>query len=226
MSEDFKTIAENYKRITEDVEKTANGRKVRIMAVTKTVPTEKVNYALSLGIELLGENRAQEFLQKHAFYEKNTKKVEIHFIGGLQNNKVRVIIDKIDMIQSADSVKLLTEIEKQAKARNLNMNVLIEVNIGSEFSKNGIKPDGLSALLVQADEFEHITLRGLMAIPPVNAEEKVYANMQKLYEESKSKVRRPEKFDTLSMGMSGDYRTAIKHGANIIRIGSALFGNR
>jgi hypothetical protein len=224
-------ISDNYKRIIESIEeaKESFGRKdqVRFMAVTKGVEHEKINYALSLGIDLLGENRAQEFLQKLPFYSKTAKKTEIHFIGGLQNNKVKYIIDKVDVIQSADSIKLLTEIDKRAAAYNLTMDVLIEINIGCEWSKNGIDSSGLPGLLEEAQELSNVRVRGLMAIPPIDAEEKIYADMQRLYMDAKTHVKRePDSFDTLSMGMSGDYVTAIKHGANIIRIGSALFGSR
>jgi pyridoxal phosphate enzyme (YggS family) len=124
-------------------------------------------------------------------------------------------------------MKLLTEINKRAAAASLTMDALIEINIGCEWSKNGIQADLLNELLAEAETLENVRLRGLMAIPPINAEEKIYANMQNLFTEAKAQVKRqPDIFDTLSMGMSGDYVTAIKHGANIIRIGSALFGSR
>jgi hypothetical protein len=220
-------ITDNFKRISENIEKARSdfGRKdkVRLMAVTKGVPYEKVNHALGLGIDLLGENRAQEFLQKQPFY---SKKVEIHFIGGLQNNKVKYIIDKVSVIQSADSEKLLAEINKRAAAFNLIMDVLIEINIGCEWSKNGIEAGALPELLAQAEPLANVRVRGLMAIPPLDAEEQVYADMQRLFGDAKTRAKQPDTFDILSMGMSGDYVTAIKHGANIIRIGSALFGSR
>ncbi|MDR2558653.1 MAG: YggS family pyridoxal phosphate-dependent enzyme [Oscillospiraceae bacterium] len=220
-------ISENFKRISENIKKACldfnRKDEVRFMAVTKGVPYERINCALELGIDLIGENRAQEFVQKHPFY---AKKCEIHFIGGLQNNKVRYIIDKVSVIQSADSVKLLTEINKRAAAHSLTMDILIEINIGCEWSKNGIEADLLPGLLAEAETLKNVRTRGLMAIPPIDAEEKIYANMRRLYEDAKASVKQPDVFDTLSMGMSGDYITAIKHGANIIRIGSALFGSR
>jgi len=225
MSE-LNNISENYKRICESIEKAKSdfGRsdKVRLMAVTKGVSHEKVNHAFSLGIDLVGENRVQEFLQKEPFY---SKKCDIHFIGGLQNNKVKYIIDKVSLIQSADNLKLLSEINKRANSAGLTMDVLIEVNIGCEYSKNGVEAEMLPELLVQAEELENVRTRGLMAIPPIDAKEQIYADMQKLYQDAKAQVKQPDSFDILSMGMSGDYITAIKHGANIIRIGSALFGS-
>jgi len=230
MIENFNYISENYKKITENVEKAklnfGISDEIRVMAVTKGVPTEKVNFALNLGINLLGENRAQEFLQKYEFYERGQKKCEIHFIGGLQSNKVKYIIDKADMIQSADSEKLLAEISKRAKVCNKTMDVLLEVNIGEETTKHGIGADALYELLSQAGELPNIQLRGLMAIPPYGAKEHIYAEMQRLFHDAKAKAKAPDSFDTLSMGMSDDYITAIKHGANLIRLGSALFGAR
>jgi hypothetical protein len=229
-NENFTEISENFKKITENVNQACSncGRRdeIRIMAVTKGVSYEKVNHAISCGIDLLGENRAQEFLQKEPFYTKNAKKIEIHFIGGLQNNKIKYIIDKVGMIQSIDSIKLASEINKRALAHSLVMDVLLEVNIGDEDSKHGISAESLSELIAQTDELENIRLRGLMAIPPYGAEEQMYADMQRLYNDAKARVKQPDGFDTLSMGMSGDYKVAIKHGANIIRIGSALFGSR
>jgi len=230
----YNEITENYKIITENVEKAKAdfgvNDKINIMAVTKGVPHEKVNHAISLGIDLLGENRVQEFLQKEPFYTKtarNEKKVSIHFIGGLQNNKVKYIIDKVSLIQSADSEKLLIEINKRAASHNLVTDILIEINIGCEWSKGGIKPDELFEFLSVAEGFDNIRVRGLMAIPPIDAKEQIYANMQKLFHDARNKAAKPQtKIDILSVGMSQDYITAIKHGANLIRIGSALFGGR
>jgi hypothetical protein len=226
----FDYITENFKQITENVEKAKASfgitDEIRIMAVTKGVQPEKVSRALSLGINLLGENRAQEFLQKREFYAETENKYEIHFIGGLQKNKVKYIIDKVSMIQSADSKELLAEIGKRAKACNLTMDVLLEVNIGEEDTKHGTSAEGLYELLAEADKLENVRLRGLMAIPPYGAEETLYEQMQRLFSGAKGKVKSPHEFDVLSMGMSDDYITAIKHGANLIRLGSALFGNR
>ena len=220
-------ISENYKRITENVEnaKATFGirGKIRVMAVTKTVPCDKVNYAVSLGIDLVGENRVQEFLQKYPLYEK---KCEIHFIGGLQNNKVKYIIDKVSVIQSADNSKLISEIDRRARIADVMMDVLLEINIGDEPGKNGVDTGRFFELLAETDGLENVRLRGLMTVPPINAGESVYKDMRELFDGAKAKVKNPGIFDTLSMGMSGDYIMAIKHGANIIRIGSALFGSR
>ena len=227
-SEALAQVEENNKIISENISKAMAlaGRtdKVRIMAVTKTVPYEKVNYAASLGIDLLGENRVQEFLEKNEFYDK---KCEIHFIGGLQNNKVKYIIDKVDMIHSVDSIKLADEINKRAAACGRTMNVLIEVNIGRETSKGGVLPESLDQLAAYCRELENVKLKGFMAIPPPNVDgssDNLFWQMEKIYRDYQSKYGC--EIDTLSMGMSGDYETAVRYGANIVRIGSALFGSR
>ena len=196
---------------------------VRIMAVTKTVPCEKINYAESLGIDLLGENRVQEFLGK---YENYSEKSEIHFIGGLQKNKVKYIIDKVSMIHSVDSVELAAEIDRRAGSHGLVKDILLEINIGGEESKGGIAPSELIETAKAVSGLENVRIRGLMTIPPVNCDEKYFASMQELFENSKQKYSFLSGMDTLSMGMSGDYATAVKYGSTLVRIGSGLFGYR
>lgn len=230
MNHEFKMIEDNYKRITENISLAADkaGRKgrdgrVRLMAVTKTVPHEKVNYAVSLGVDLLGENRVQEFLSKHEFYDK---KAEVHFIGGLQSNKVKYIIDKVDMIHSVDSVKLADEISKRALSLGRVMDILIEVNIGNEESKGGVKAEDADGIADYCCELRGVRLRGFMTIPPIDTDGssgRYFRQMQKIYRDCREKH---DGIDTLSMGMSGDYETAVLYGANIVRIGSALFGSR
>ena len=224
----YKNISDNFKQITENIQKAKekSGREdqVRIMAVTKTINAERINAAISCGVDLLGENRVQEFLQKIPEYSD----CEIHFIGGLQTNKVKQIITqnrKINMIHSVDRVKLAQEINKQVSLRGDLMDILIEVNIGGEESKNGVIPEAVFELAKQIDEeFPFLRLRGLMTIPPVVGESvKHFKKMQRLFEDLKAEVSTA---DTLSMGMSGDYAVAVEYGATIIRVGTALFGNR
>lgn len=231
-SDSFSDVEDNIKRITENIEnaKLRAGRTdtVRLMGVTKTVDPEKVNFSVSRGVTLLGENRVQEFLDKRDRYVGDP---EIHFIGGLQTNKVKYIIDKVKMIHSADSEHLIAEINKRAAGAGLRMDILIEVNIGGEESKSGIKPEMLDELAYKTAELENVRLRGLMAIPPVDVDgssDRYFARMQKLYSELKEKTEGDGRFmiDTLSMGMSGDYEHAIMHGSTIVRIGSVLYGYR
>ncbi len=223
---EFGYILDNIKEITENVNEARvkyGAGEVQIMAVTKTVPFEKVNFAVEHGLTLLGENRVQEYLSKKDSYDK---RAEVQFIGHLQTNKVKYIADSVTVIQSVDSLKLAQEIDKQAKKAGRSMDILIEINIGNELSKSGVSADSLTELACGIAELENVRIKGLMAIPPVGADEKVFEKMHMLFEDLKGKNIDKADLRTLSMGMSGDYVTAIKHGSNLIRIGTKLFGAR
>lgn len=229
---DFEAVRKNYLEITNNIneamKKAGRTDNVRLMAVTKTVPPAKINYAVKLGATLLGENRVQEFLGKCDEYDKNS---EIHFIGGLQNNKVKYIIDKVAMIHSVNSLKLAEEISKRAKSAGRVMDILLEVNIGLEESKSGIMPADLPYLIDDTIKLDGVRLMGLMAIPPVDVDgsnRKYFAEMEKLFNNYKEQFKGSSdvQFDTLSMGMSRDYAEAIEFGSTIVRIGSSLFGYR
>ena len=195
------------------------------MAVTKTVDPDKINFAVGEGVTLLGENRVQEYLSKKDSYDSSA---EVHFIGHLQTNKVKYIIDSVTMIQSVDSLKLAAEIDRHAAKAGKVMDILIEVNIGEEETKSGIDSGALKELALEIQKLGNIRLRGLMAIPPIGADESVFEAMHGLYEELRGMVGElpNARIDTLSMGMSGDYELAIKHGSTLVRIGSGLFGAR
>ncbi|MDF2566621.1 MAG: YggS family pyridoxal phosphate-dependent enzyme [Oscillospiraceae bacterium] len=207
--------AEQSSRSTEDI---------KIMAVTKTVPFEQVNIAISQGISLLGENRVQELISKYDFY--NVKQDNIHFIGHLQTNKIKYIIDKVCMVESVDSIKLAEELNKQAKKHNKMLDVLIEVNIGQELSKSGVGPEDLEEFLKNLSTFESLSIQGLMTIPPVEKNDYFFSKMHQLFVDIKDKNVDNVNMSVLSMGMSADYEKAIKHGSNIVRIGTAMFGTR
>ena len=196
---------------------------VTLMAVTKTVDPLLINTAVDAGVKVLGENRVQEFLSKRESYRQDA---EVQFIGHLQTNKVKSIVGLVSMIQSVDSLHLAQAIDKAAASAGIVMPVLLEVNIGGEASKSGVSPDGLPALLDAASALPHLKVRGLMTIPPPEpdpaAQDAVFARMQAIYES----VRQQYGADTLSMGMSGDYESAVRHGATVVHIGSALFGAR
>jgi hypothetical protein len=218
-------LSDNYKTIIENIE-TAKKRsrltnEIKVMAVTKTIEVDKINEAIDCGINLLGENRVQEFLQKKDGYKKS----EVHFIGGLQTNKVRQIITDISLIQTVDSVKLAKEIDRQAKLNDLVMDILIQVNIGEEATKNGVTADELDELIDDISNFPNVQLRGLMAIPPFGDSERYFEKMQRLFEDLRQGNNK-NNMDTLSMGMSGDYEVAVAYGATILRLGTALFGKR
>lgn len=241
------TIFENVKVIKENAAKAAraSGRdisEIRIVPATKTVSPERINLLYDCGISEIGENRVQELLEK---YDSLDKRFKIHFIGKLQTNKVKYIVDKVDMIHSVDSVKLCTEISKRALAAGRVIDVLIEVNIGREESKSGVMPEELMTLVKDAASYEGIRIVGLMVIPPeISASQSQNdtsqdGSLQKVYTSKAyfKKVKElsldisAEKIDNvimqeLSMGMSGDYCEAIECGATIIRPGRAIFGER
>ena len=226
-------VAQNVQKIAQDVREAAlqAGRdpsEVQVMAVTKTVDPVLVNAAIGAGITLLGENKAQELCAKYDSYHKDG--VQIHFIGHLQTNKVRQIVDKVSMVESVDSIKLAREIDRHCAAIGKVMDVLLEVNIGREENKTGIFPELLPALLEEAGKLEHIRVRGLMTIPPMcETEEEVlqyFSQMRQLFIDIKQKKYDNIRMEILSMGMSADYLAAVRCGSNIVRIGTAMFGQR
>lgn len=227
------SIAHTVDEILKNIQNTCvqcgrNESDIQLMAVTKTVDASRVNEAINAGITLLGENRAQELCAKYDEYKKD--EVDIHFIGHLQSNKVRQIINKVSMIESLDNISLAKEIQRQCQKNQKTMNCLIEVNIGYEDSKSGVLPENLPQFIEGLAKFDCIKVQGIMSIPPICEEiyqkERYFANLYKLFIDIKEKKIDNINMDILSMGMSDDYLLAIKHGSNLVRIGSALFGLR
>jgi len=221
-------IAKNIKVILHNVAeaKASCGREsddIKIMAVSKTVPPEYVNFAVSKGFSLIGENRVQEFLQKKEYYVNNA---EIQFIGHLQSNKIKYIIDSVSMIQSVDSVSLAKEIGRQALKNGKCMDILCEVNIGGENSKSGFSPDSLADAVYELAQTDGIKVRGFMTIPPKSDSPIYLEKMQRLYMDIKAAKIDNTDISVLSMGMSGDYVDAVKYGSTMVRIGTGLFGAR
>ena len=224
----FDYVAENIRQIKADVEEAkakyrSADERIDIMAVTKTVPPEIVNTAIENGINLLGENRVQEYLLKKDFYQKNA---EVHFIGHLQTNKMKYIIENVSMIQSVDRIELAKELSRQCLKLKIKKDILIEVNIGDEENKSGFLKDGLIDAIHQMSELPNISIKGLMAIPPKSGSEKFFYEMQKIFIDIRDKNIDNIIMCILSMGMSSDYSPAIKYGSNLIRIGTKLFGAR
>lgn len=224
----FHDISENLKKIQYNIcEAKARYRNesdvVKLMAVTKTVPYDRINYAISQGVDLLGENRVQEYLEKKDNYDKSA---DVHFIGHLQSNKVKYIADSVKCIHSVDSFKLALEIDRIAASKGIDMDILIEVNIGGEDSKSGALTDEVYGLISEISALKNVKIKGLMTIPPRERSEFYFDKMNILFSDIKSRRINNVSMDVLSMGMSGDYVEAIKHGSNIVRIGSALFGAR
>lgn len=229
----FSDIEYNLKTIREKIANAAvkSGRTaadIDFMAVTKTVDEIYINHAIACGINLIGENKVQEMLRKKP--QLNLNKVKKNLIGHLQTNKVSQIVGEVDMIESVDSIKVAKEIGKQSLKKDITTDVLIEVNIGEEESKTGIMPSELSDILYEISEIEGVRICGLMAIPPIcdkNSELcKFFENIYNMYVDIKSKKIDNVYMNILSMGMSGDYETAILEGSNHVRIGSKIFGPR
>lgn len=222
---------ENYKKILENIAVAAerSGRKsedITLLAATKTVSPEIINHAIESGIEFIGENRVQEFLKKEPFVTQNVHK---HFIGHLQTNKVKDIVGKVEMIESVSSLKLAGQINKISEQKNIVTDILLEVNIGKEESKSGFFADEVTEAVDALSEFKNIRLCGLMAIPPVlqeiGANRPYFEKMFKLFIDISGKKMDNRKW-ILSMGMSDDYAQAIECGSNLVRVGTALFGQR
>ena len=222
----YQKICENIERAAQSVGKTASD--ITFLAATKTVDAAVINHAISLGLRYIGENRVQELLSKYDSYDLDH--ASLQFIGHLQTNKVRQIVGKVDLIQSVDSVKLAKEISRCSEKLGITTDILLEVNIGREENKSGVMPENLPDLLDQVKDIPAVKVRGLMAIPPIceNAQEncKFFDNMRNIFLDIGSKNIDNISMDILSMGMSDDYEEAIRCGANMIRVGSALFGKR
>lgn len=226
-------VEENYKRVLDRVNEAAvkAGRStddVRLMAVTKTVESPYINRAIELGADLIGENRVQEYLGKKD--ELHLDGVEKHLIGRLQTNKVKYIVGEVDMIESVDSLKLAQEISKQSVKRGVVTPVLVEVNIGKEESKSGIFIEQLHDLLCEIASLEAVKVKGLMTIPPICDSEsevrKYFEAMHQSFIDIKDEKIDNIDMEILSMGMSGDFESAVSEGSNIVRVGSAIFGAR
>ena len=223
------SVKRNYEEITETLLRAAGSPdKVTLLAATKTVEPAVINYAISLGLRHIGENRVQELLSKYDDYD--LAHCDLQFIGHLQTNKVRQIIGKVSMIQSVDSVKLAKEIHAQSQKQGLITDILLEVNIGREENKSGVLTEQLDELLETVSAMPHLRVRGLMTIPPLCVESgqnrKFFEKMYQLFIDISGKTLDNVFMDYLSMGMSDDYEEAVKCGANMVRIGSRLFGRR
>ncbi len=229
----FRDIDENLKEIRHNIAEAAirSGRDeqaVTLMAVTKTVESVYINHALSCGIHTIGENKVQEFLQKKP--ELNLTDCKAHLIGHLQSNKVKKIVGQVDVIQSVDSTEIAKEIAKRSLEQGIVTDVLLEVNVGNEESKFGFDLEELEEKACEIAEIPGIRVQGLMCVAPICDSEtelrKVFSNMYRSYLDIGAKKINNINMCTLSMGMSGDYREAILEGANLVRVGSAVFGPR
>ncbi len=226
-------IKANYETIINNIALAAkqSGRKpedITLLAATKTVEPVFINYAISLGLKFIGENKVQELLSKYEEYDLNN--ADLHFIGHLQTNKVRQLVGKVSMIQSVDSFRLAKEISNRSAQNDVITDILIEVNIGREENKSGVLPEDLNKLIEEISPLGSLRVKGLMSVPPICDSKKeiseYFDQMYKIFVDISSKTSDNINMDILSMGMSEDYKEAILSGANMVRVGSALFGTR
>ena len=226
-------IARNIGRVRARIAAAAekSGRRpedITLVAVTKTKPVSDMKAALACGVRVLGENRVQELLAKLPQLDKGG--AQVHLIGHLQTNKVKQIIDSVDMIQSVDSIHLAAAIDSQAEKSGRKMDVLCEVNIGGEASKSGVKPDELPGLIESMSKMAHLHIRGLMTVPPICEDREhlrtFFTKMRKLFIDIGGEKTDNVDMRILSMGMSSDFETAIEEGSNMVRVGTAIFGGR
>lgn len=207
---------EAVKKILEEV------KPAKLVAATKYVDVKEIEKLEKLGVTCFGENRVQAFLEKYENYHGNG---EFQFIGTLQPNKVKYIIDKVTLIHAVDRYSLLKEIEKQAAKRDLEIPVLIQVNIAKEESKHGFEVEEIDEVFNCLKDYPHVKVRGLMMMAPhiESSETEKYFKMTQELLQRLQKDYPMYQLDQLSMGMSNDYHEALNHGSTMIRIGSALF---
>ena len=226
------SIAENIARVRANIAAAAReaGREaseVTLVGASKMNDAEACRAAIAAGIDALGENREQEMTKKLA--EHAYDGAPLHFIGHLQRNKVKNVVGKVAMIESVGSLELLSAIDKQAEKLGIVQDILLEVNIGGEEAKSGFAPDAVEQAAAQAKALAHVRVRGLMTIPPADAtrEENVvyFQKVQALYVDINRKMY-DNGLEYLSMGLSGDFADAIRAGANMVRVGTAIFGAR
>ena len=227
------TIAENVAIVRENMARAAlaagrDPREILLLAASKMNDADRVRQAIRAGVDCCGENRVQELLEKQA--QGAYEGAPLHFIGHLQKNKVKQLLGRVSLIHGADSRELLETVSRLAAARGLTQDLLLEVNIAGEASKSGFSPEEIPEALAFAAELPALRVRGLMAIPPIcsSPEENrpFFLRMQKLFIDNGEKKYDNIRMDFLSMGMSGDYTEAIACGANLIRVGSGIFGPR
>ena len=227
------SIAENISRIRAEMNKAAiaAGRdpaQILLCAATKMNDADAVRTAIAAGVDLCGENRVQELVEKSA--QNAYTGAPVHFIGHLQTNKVKQVVGKVDLIQSVDRMNLLEAIEKEAARQNLTQDILLEVNIGREESKSGFFAEQIHSVLENFDKFPHLRVRGLMTIPPISQEpggnREFFQEIFNLSVDITGKKYDNVTMECLSMGMSDDFADAIACGSTMIRIGTAIFGAR
>lgn len=227
------SIGDNIQAVRKRIESACAraGRKsddIKLVAVSKTVGYEKAYEAVTYGIGILGENRVQEIVEKYPHIPKDF--VDWHMIGHLQTNKVKYIVDKVSMIHSVDSLKLVEEIDRRFRNYGRIIDILVEINIGREENKHGIKPEEALEFITLASSYNNLRILGLMTVAPAFADSEYvrpyFKEMKSIFEIIKDKDIQNVNMKYLSMGMTNDFEVAIEEGANIVRIGTGIFGPR
>jgi len=217
-------IKENLQKIYNDIACGNNlGEKITLVGATKMQSPETINHAINCGLTEIGENKAQEFRDKNDLILPTAKR---HFFGRIQSNKLKYIVGKVDLIQSVDSFNIASEISKKSVQLGVISNILIEVNVANDENKGGINKDNVEDFIKEISKLANVKILGLMTILPESDDEKflgpLFDEIRTIYD----KLKPIYNFKHLSMGMSGDYKIAIKHGSNMIRVGSKIFGSR
>lgn len=220
---DKEALKKNYDEVINNIKAYDKEGKVKLLIATKMQNVEDINYLISIGASVIGENKVNELLEKYEDYDKSAR---VDFIGTLQSNKVKYIVDKVSLIHSVDKMSLLEEIDKRCKKINKVMDVLIEVNSGMEENKGGIFPCDVIDFYEKAKSLENIRIRGLMTMGPKCQGREEYLKYFGLTKDIFDKIFKDENDAILSMGMSESYVYAIEAGANLVRVGSKIFGER
>ncbi len=224
-------VTENYKEVQsfvkESEKKSSYGQSVTLIAVSKTKPSSDIKALYDIGVRDFGENKVQELCDK---YDELPKDIKWHLIGHLQTNKVKYIVDKVYLIHSVDSIHLAQQIENECEKKNVDVNILVQVNVAKEDTKFGLMPEDVMSMIESISKLPHIHIKGLMTIAPFveDAEEnrQVFSDLKKLSVDIRNKNIDNVSMDVLSMGMSGDYRVAIEEGSTMVRVGTSIFGER
>ena len=225
-------LADNYRQVLNNIQDACQAvgrdpKEVTLVAVSKTKPVEMLQQVYDAGARVFGENKVQEIMDKSDYVPGD---IRWQMIGHLQRNKVKYIVDKVDMIHSVDSYRLAQTIETEAAKKNVTVSVLLEVNVAEEESKFGLKMDEVLPLVQQISELPHVQVKGLMTIAPFvsNPEDnrEIFRKLKKLSVDIEAKNINNTTMSVLSMGMTGDYMVAVQEGATMVRVGTGIFGER
>lgn len=223
ITDNIKSIREKIRIAAEKSGRSESG--IKLVAVTKNVTIARIKSAIEAGITDIGENKAQEVLSKHTELEED---IVWHFVGHLQRNKVKLIIDFVDLIQSVDSLRLAREIDQRARGKGKIQEILVQVNVAQEETKFGLKKAEVLQLVREISRFNNLKIKGLMTIAPLVTDPQevrpVFAEASAIFEDAKREGIPGVELEYLSMGMTNDFEVAIEAGANMVRIGTGIFG--